>query len=543
MSIKPILIAAATFAVAVVGSAVFANADPVRVSGPAVHENLSIYMVHGSGAGGAAPLTLDQALANGSVKIHERTDAHPIQIENVSGQSVFIQLGDLIRGGLQDQVVGTTMLLPPHSGMTNLLTFCVDPFRSSARDGESANLFSATGAMFPWRLAKVGILSGTSEAAVVTGLRETAVWWSVDSLRAQLARKLGEPMESPKPAHWVETANRAETILAARQSPWKTSLPLALENRHLASAQQSFAHAFRRAGAGRGDVIGAVFAIDGQVIGADIYQSHALFRAMWPKLLRAYAAEALASGTTTATAALSREDVSAFLAVAAEGQRRESVSGGTSAIRDGATALYAETSDGKGQWVHRGYVPKLASDAIPVMPEALLVRMLETGKADGRSLASFDSRDTFPIRRTSDGWSVMVPPQWSALTHPTAGRNDSSVSLLFGWFAILALFLRPTLRLVWALGVHCVRKTVRLLAALAEGGRAMARFARHATALAAAAAANIVASLDPGRLALPLGLVRPATVAARRGYVRRVPAFAAVLAIALAIAPRFMGLW
>ena len=39
-----------------------------------------------------------------------------------------------------------------------------------------------------------------------------------------------------------------------------------------------------------------------------------------------------------------------------------------------------ETADAKGQWLHRGYVAKLASDAAPVTPEGLLVRVLATGQ-------------------------------------------------------------------------------------------------------------------------------------------------------------------
>src|SRR5262245_18825116 len=156
MLIKSMLFAAAAVAVAAVGSVMSAQAEPYAVTGPAVHQNLSVYFVHGDRDVGAAPLTLEQAMANGSVKIHE-TDRHPVQIENVSGQSVFIQLGELIRGGMQDQVVATTLLLPPNSGKMNLLTICVDPFRSSARDGESAKLFSATGALFPSRMARLGL--------------------------------------------------------------------------------------------------------------------------------------------------------------------------------------------------------------------------------------------------------------------------------------------------------------------------------------------------------------------------------------------------
>src|SRR4051794_18813278 len=48
-----------------------ARADDYRVTGPVVHENLAIYLVHGKSAVGPVPLTLEDALTKGSVKVHE----------------------------------------------------------------------------------------------------------------------------------------------------------------------------------------------------------------------------------------------------------------------------------------------------------------------------------------------------------------------------------------------------------------------------------------------------------------------------------------
>jgi hypothetical protein len=48
-------------------ASVFA-ADGIQVSGPIVHDNLAIYLVHGSGGGGGVPLTLQEALPKASSK-------------------------------------------------------------------------------------------------------------------------------------------------------------------------------------------------------------------------------------------------------------------------------------------------------------------------------------------------------------------------------------------------------------------------------------------------------------------------------------------
>src|SRR5262249_22617704 len=148
--------------------------------------------------------------------------------------------------------------------------------RSSAREGDDPKLFSATGALFPSRMARLSILSGPPQSKPAAKIREQAVWWSIDSLRVQLSQRLGEPLETPRSVRWtLKEDSRANLILASRRGAWTTSLPLAMESGALARAQQPFLDAFD-ANAQPDDAIGAVFAIDGKIVGADIYQSHAL---------------------------------------------------------------------------------------------------------------------------------------------------------------------------------------------------------------------------------------------------------------------------
>ena len=53
------------------------------MSGPIVHDNLAIYFVHGQSAAGPVPLTLDEALAKGAVKVHETGSVNELAIENL----------------------------------------------------------------------------------------------------------------------------------------------------------------------------------------------------------------------------------------------------------------------------------------------------------------------------------------------------------------------------------------------------------------------------------------------------------------------------
>jgi hypothetical protein len=69
-------------------------AHGMEIANPIVHDNLAIYFVRDAGQSGPTPLTLDQALPRGAIRIH---GDGPFTIENVSGQSVLIQLGDLLK--------------------------------------------------------------------------------------------------------------------------------------------------------------------------------------------------------------------------------------------------------------------------------------------------------------------------------------------------------------------------------------------------------------------------------------------------------------
>ena len=67
-------------------------------------------------ANGPVPLTLDEALGNGSVKVVETGEVNELKIENTGGEPVFIQSGDIVKGGRQDRTLTTSLILPPHSG-------------------------------------------------------------------------------------------------------------------------------------------------------------------------------------------------------------------------------------------------------------------------------------------------------------------------------------------------------------------------------------------------------------------------------------------
>ena len=335
------------------------RADEYRVTGPVIHENLAIYLVHGKSAAGPVPLTLDEALGKRAVKVHETGNVNELQIENLGNDEVFVQSGDIVKGGQQDRVLTVSLILPPKSGRIPIASFCVEQGRWAARGKEDVKTFATAAAVVPSREAKLAMKAPVPAAAPDpmptggvrrgdvrtmayagsdTGSRQQQVWAKVRKVQEGLSSNLGV------------TVNAATS---------QTSLQLALENEKLKDAQAGYLAALKPA-AEKDDVVGYVFAVNGKLNSAEIYPSNGLFRKMWPKLLQASITEAIGQKNAGGEATPSSEAALAFLDVAAKGQSSEKPLAAQVQLetRDSDASLYFETRRANRSWVHRSYLAK-----------------------------------------------------------------------------------------------------------------------------------------------------------------------------------------
>jgi hypothetical protein len=185
---------AACASLALIASSAAANADAEhRLSGPVVHENLAIYFVHGAPASGPVPLTLEEALAKNTVNLRETGNVNRLEIQNVGDDEVFVQSGDIVKGGQQDRVLTVSLLLPPHSGRIPIAAFCVEKGRWFARGNEDARRFSSAAASIPTRDAKIAMKAPAPSPAATptgsgdTGTRQQAMWRNVASIQVSRA--------------------------------------------------------------------------------------------------------------------------------------------------------------------------------------------------------------------------------------------------------------------------------------------------------------------------------------------------------------------
>lgn len=321
----------------------------VKISGPHVHENLAVYFVHGTSADGPIPLTLSEAIDLGRVKVIETGEVNELKIENTGADAVFIQSGDIVKGGKQDRALTTSLVLPPHSGEVSLAAFCVEHGRWSSRGAEEVSTFASAAEAMPSREAKLAMkapLAATSslvEPRQYSGdqvhARQAEVWDSVAKLQSKLSGGINADVASPVSA---------------------TSLQLALENDKLKELRSVYVKALQDAGQSGADIIGYAFAVNGKLNSADVYSSNGLFRKMWPKQLQAAATEAIGERDDKVERTPSAEAVKTFLDEAKQGVVKKTglSSRNQLEMRDSAKAVYFASEPASGGWIHENYLAK-----------------------------------------------------------------------------------------------------------------------------------------------------------------------------------------
>src|SRR5688500_5131821 len=256
------------------------------ISGPYTHKNLTIFLVHGKDLmPGKSFLTLQEALAQKKVRVYETKDVNELAIRNLSNQDVYVQAGDIVRGGEQDRMISIDFIVPPRSGRMPIAAFCVESGRWNKRGEEQAGWFSSSENVAATKQLKLAAKIDQSQ---------DAVWEKVSTAQAKL------------------TQNLSVDVVSA-SSP--SSYELAVENSKVKETAASYVNALNSILRNKPDVIGFAFAINGHVNSADIYASHGLFAKLWPKLLKATAVEAIAELDQTAKAEpVVGETIHAFLA-------------------------------------------------------------------------------------------------------------------------------------------------------------------------------------------------------------------------------------
>ena len=270
------------------------------------------------------------------VAVYETREVNELAIENSSAsEEVFVQAGDIVKGGQQDRTLAVDLIVPAKSGRMPIDAFCVESGRWTQRGVESPAEFRTSQDMVATKELKMATKAEASQAKV---------WREVETAKADLS----------------ESVNADVAGVASR-----SSMQLALENDKVRESAAKYIDKLTSLVDEHSDVIGFVFAINNKLNSADVYPSNAMFKQFWPRLLKAAAVEAVAESSPAArpaNEALSINAVADFIVAAEKGN--ESLNEVTKrthmAKRESEQGIFFETRDMShgGAWIHRNYLTR-----------------------------------------------------------------------------------------------------------------------------------------------------------------------------------------
>jgi len=309
------------------------NESNYRLSGPYAHKNLTVFLVHGKDQTTKNFLTLEEALAQKKARVYETKDVNELAIRNLSNQDIYVQSGDIVRGGEQDRMISVDFIVPPKSGRMPIAAFCVESDRWSKRGSEPAETFASSSNSVATKDLKLAAKRDNSQQAV---------WENVALAQEKLSKNVGG------------------TVNATLST---SSFELSLENSKVKGSSAAYINALSGLVKNRSDVIGYVFAINGEINSADVYASHALFAKLWPKLLKATAVEAVAElKPDVQPKPVADDHIRGFLAESeqASAATKEVTTRVRLVTREDDKNIFFETQDRaqKDGWVHRNYIRK-----------------------------------------------------------------------------------------------------------------------------------------------------------------------------------------
>ncbi len=312
-----------------------ATTDDYKISGPYTHNNLAVFLIHGKDKlAGKTFLTLQEALKQRKVIVYETKNVNELAIENLSRyEEVYVQSGDIVKGGQQDRMLGVDLVVPPRSGKISIAAFCVEQGRWQKRGNEESTHFSSSTERVATRELKIAANKTKSQGEV---------WSKVAEAQSKLSANVGARVNAPAS---------------------DSSFQLTLENKQVRETADAYVKALSHVADKHADVIGYAFAINGKINSADVYAANALFRKLWPSLLKASAVEAITElQKNQKFDAVSAAEVGAFLddAEAGTATEKDVTKRIQMIMRESKVNILLETRDrsASGPWLHRSYIKK-----------------------------------------------------------------------------------------------------------------------------------------------------------------------------------------
>ena len=153
------------------------------------------------------------------VVVYETSNVNRLSIENTGTIDIYIQSGDIVKGGKQDRTIAMDFIIPPKSGKQPLDAFCVEHGRCASagarRQGSSPAPSQA-------------LASKNLKLAAKSAGDQTAVWAEVSKAQDKLNVTVNGGVNSPVSAssYQLSLENKklqemTDEYVKASRSAWK----------------------------------------------------------------------------------------------------------------------------------------------------------------------------------------------------------------------------------------------------------------------------------------------------------------------------------
>ncbi|MEM7104905.1 MAG: DUF6569 family protein [Bacteroidota bacterium] len=237
-------------------------------SPPVNYKNLQVYMISGkTNADNIDYVTLKDAMNKKLIQINETSNVSELKLSNNSDKTIYINAGDIIRGGKQDRTLAYDMVIAPNTKGQKLASFCVEAGRWNKRGYENVSAFSTTSNMLTSRDLKIASKKENNQRKVWDNIEEQQ-----DKLNSNVSYYFAADID-------VKSADS------------ESSLELTLDNKELKEMKETYKAKFKNLV--KNKTVGFAYAINGELYNVDIYNNNRLFVDLFEKLLDAAIIEAI----------------------------------------------------------------------------------------------------------------------------------------------------------------------------------------------------------------------------------------------------------
>ncbi len=266
--------------------------DSIIISDAITYRNLQIFFISSrTEISGERYIALDEALNTKKIRVKETEDVNQLKADNLSDKYIYINSGDIVRGGKQDRTIQYDVIIAPGARNIDLASFCVESGRWDSRGDESVETFTSS---------KNSLSSKELKIAAKVESDQSQVWEKVNEYQVNANANI---------SHSYHSYGDVEV----RSGLSASSLDLTLENETIKDLKADYMKAINRYKSASVNANGIACFINGKMASIDVFNNKPLFDKMLGKLIDAAVAEAISEDASKNYTAVNTESLRIIL--------------------------------------------------------------------------------------------------------------------------------------------------------------------------------------------------------------------------------------